>query len=126
MFRRIWPLAFLMVTVLAACGGGGTSEGTKQLGHDMAAALRTLPQCEEIHFKVGNLCPDALNTMVKACTVTIPLADSEYLEDEEYGKVDPAMSRFCDEWEVILETPAFLADAKMVELAQEIEEFIGE
>lgn len=122
MAGRWLGLAFLLAVVLASCGGGAPSEGTSRLGGDMALALRTLARCDDM----GEArCDAAIDTMVTACVRVVGLAEAG-IEDREYGKVDVGMRQFCDEWAVILETPVFLADAKMIELAQAIDAYLGE
>lgn len=118
---RRWIAALLVIGLLAACGSGGPSEGTERLGKDMSQALRTLAACDDLAVPS---CEAAIDTMVTACVRVVGLAEAG-VDDKDYGEVDPGMRRFCDEWDVILETPAFLADAKMIELAQAIESYLG-
>ncbi len=124
--RSLGSIGFLLVflSLVTSCDGGThqVSQGTKAAGANMSRDLRTLAACEDFE---NTKCKQASIGMTAECQLVIPYSNTGMMR-EGYENVDPGMSRFCDEWEVIAATPMLLARPKMIELAQEIDHFIGE
>jgi len=123
------PAAALLIAV-AACGGSGPNQASRDMGDDMRDALGTLYFCVEWGDPD---CEEAIATMIEACfTVEMSRENPDFLLGHwrNSGRVDQSLAPACAKWEQIRSNmrflrPPFVRD-EIIDLLFEIGELIGD